>query len=253
MHWELFFFFLCISLVYSIVGFGGRNSYIALLGFYAIPIKEMYFIALLCNIIVVSVCAFVFLKKYQLDWKRVFPIVILSIPFSFLGAGIKVAHSNLFLILGVNLLIVGVALWIKSKGRQVYMVAKTDKYTYLKDAFIGAYIGFLSSMLGIGGGIFLAPLLNFRKWDNPKKIATIAALFILANSICSFSIILYDLPKDINYIRLASLCIAVFVGGQIGSRLGVYKLSVMVIRRLTALIVVITGLEVLSHHLPIMQ
>ena len=250
-HWELFFFFLCISLIYSVVGFGGRNSYIALLSLYAIPYKETMLIALLCNILVVASGAFVYFKKHQLDWRRVLPIVLVSVPFSFLGTRYKVGHQNLYLILGTNLVIISSILWYKTKERELYTVAHNRKLSYVVDGLIGGYIGFLSSLLGIGGGVFLAPMLNFRKWDNPKKIATICAIFILANSICGLTMLTNHMPKNINTIRLASLCFAVLIGGQLGARIGANKLSVGTIRKLTALLVFITALEILSRHLPV--
>ena len=252
-NWELFFFFVGIALVFSMVGFGGRNSYVAVLGFYALPYDEIRLTALICNIVVVSGSSYVYLRKYNVDWRKIVPLVLVSIPFSFIGAQIKISHTNAYIVLGINLMIVATVLWVKTRGRDIYTVAHPGKAPILKDALIGGYIGFLSSMLNIGGGIFLAPLLNFRKWDNPKKIATISALFILANSICSLAIVLSArrpaAPPNIG--RIALLCIAVLIGSQIGARIGAHKMNIAAIRRLTAALVFLTGLEVLARHLPV--
>jgi len=233
------------------VGFGGRSSYMALLSFYAFPVGEIHVVSLLCNIIVVSGSAHVYMKKHMPEWRRVLPMVLISIPFYFIGAALKFTHSNLYMLLGVNLIIVSVVLWVRTKSNETYTAAKGGTLNVLADGLIGGYIGFLSSLLGMGGGIFLAPLLNFRKWDNPKKIATLAAIFVFTNSICSMVQVVGDIPQVVDYQRTIALSVAVLAGGQIGARLGVYRLSVAMIRRVTAFLVFLAGLEVLSRHLPV--
>jgi uncharacterized membrane protein YfcA len=124
-----------------------------------------------------------------------------------------------------------------------------SKDNYLKDGFIGGAIGFLSGMVGIGGGIFLSPVLNLMKWDTPKKIAATASFFILVNSISGIAGQLSALPNGINYTHIGLLSAAVLIGGQAGSRIGVKKFNPMVIRRVTALVVFIAGIEVLHKHI----
>ena len=104
-------------------------------------------------------------------------------------------------------------------------------------------------MVGIGGGIFLSPVLNLMKWDLPKKIAATASVFILVNSVSGIAGQLTRLPGDINYARIVLLCLAVFVGGQAGSRLAI-KFDPVIIRRVTAVLVFFAGVEVLVKHLP---
>lgn len=104
-------------------------------------------------------------------------------------------------------------------------------------------------MLGIGGGIFLSPLLNLIRWDNPKKIAATASVFILVNSISGIAGQLLQLPPAINYVRILLLCLAVFAGGQLGSRLAIMRFNPLMIRRTTAMLIFVAGLEVLYKHL----
>lgn len=248
-HWEIAFFFLIIAFTYSSVGFGGGSSYLAILAIYALPFKEIRLIALLCNIIVVTGGTIIFIRNKQTDWNKIIPMAVLSVPLAFLGARMKISQDTFFIILGCSLLAAGVLLWIKTKPADAETVSPPGKYHYVKDGLLGGSIGFLSGMVGIGGGIFLSPLLNLLKWDTAKKIAATASVFILVNSISGIAGQLSTFPEGINYIRIIFLCLAVFIGGQIGSRLGASKFNPIIIRRVTALLVFFAGIEVLSKHL----
>lgn len=250
-HWEIFFFFLLIAFTYASVGFGGGSSYLAILAIYALPFKEIRLIALLCNIIVVTGGTIIFIRKKQTDWKKIIPVVMLSVPLAFLGARIKISQDTFFILLGCSLLVAGMLLWIKTKPADIENIKLAGKYHYINDGLLGGGIGFLSGMVGIGGGIFLSPLLNLLRWDTPKKIAAAASVFILVNSISGIAGQLSTLPADINFTRIIFLCLAVFIGGQIGSRLGVSKFNPLIIRRVTALLVFFAGIEVLSKHVHI--
>jgi len=247
-HWELIFFFLVIAFVYASVGFGGGSSYLAVLALYALPFQEIRLTALLCNIIVVTGGVIIFIRKGQANWRKILPLVLVSIPMAYGGARIKLSQDVFFIILGISLLIAAALLWLKT--RQSNDIETTErKYDIVKDALLGGAIGFLSGMVGIGGGIFLSPLLNLMKWDTPKKIAATASVFILVNSISGIAGQVSQLPGDINLTRILFLCIAVLVGGQIGSNMGAVKFNQLVVRRITALLVFVAGIEVLHKHL----
>jgi hypothetical protein len=138
-------------------------------------------------------------------------------------------------------------LWIKTKKNDAG--AQAAKENYIKDGLLGGVIGFLSGMVGIGGGIFLSPLLNLSKWDAAKKIAATASVFILVNSIAGIAGQLSQLPADLNYSRIAILCVAVLIGGQLGSRMGATRFNHLVIRRMTSILVFAAGIEVLAKHI----
>ena len=248
-HWEIIIFFLIIAFVYASVGFGGGSSYLAILALYALPFKEIRLIALLCNIIVVTGGTIIFIRNKQTDWRKIIPVAIVSVPMAYLGATMKINQDTFFVILGCSLLLAAVLLWIKTKPGDVDTINTDRKYGYVKDGFLGGAIGFLSGMVGIGGGIFLSPLLNLLKWDTAKKIAATASVFILVNSISGIAGQLRSLPANVNYTRIIWLCVAVFAGGQIGSRMGAAKFNPLIIRRMTALLVFFAGVEVLSKHL----
>jgi uncharacterized membrane protein YfcA len=248
-HWELFFFFFVIAFVYASVGFGGGSSYLAILAVYALPFKEIRLVALLCNIIVVTGGTIIFIRNKQTDWKKILPVALVSVPLAFLGARMKISQETFFVILGCSLIVAAVLLWIKTRPGDIDKVSMPGKYSYIKDGLLGGAIGFLSGMVGIGGGIFLSPLLNLMKWDTPKKIAATASVFILVNSVSGIAGQVSALPDGINYTRIIILCLAVLIGGQLGSRMGATKFNPLIIRRMTAILVFFAGVEVLTKHL----
>ncbi len=248
-HWEILFFFFSVALVYASVGFGGGSSYLAILALYAFPFKEMKLIALTCNIIVVVGGTFVFIKNKQVNWAKILPLALVSVPLAFFGARMKLSQDVFFILLGSSLLVAGILLWIKTKPADINVDIKEDKKTYVQDGLLGGSIGFLSGMVGIGGGIFLSPVLNLMKWDTPKRIAATASVFILVNSIAGIAGQLTNLPRDINFTRVILLCLAVLIGGQLGSRMGAIKFNQLIVKRITAIVVFWAGIEVLSKHL----
>jgi uncharacterized membrane protein YfcA len=248
-HLEILIFFFVIAFIYSSVGFGGGSSYLAILALYALPFKEMRLIALICNIIVVTGGTIIFIKNKQVTWKKILPLALASVPMAFLGATVQLSQDTFFVILGCTLIVAAVLLWIKTRRNNAENIIPTGKESYIKDSLTGGAIGFLSGMVGIGGGIFLSPYLNLIKWDTAKRIAATASVFILVNSVAGIAGQLTNLPTDFNYKRIVLLCVAVFLGGQLGSRMGAIKFNPLVIRRVTAILVFVAGVEVLIKHL----
>lgn len=244
-HWEIIFLFFTIAFIYASVGFGGGSSYLAVLALYSFPYKEMRLIALICNIIVVTGGTIVYIQNKQVNWEKIIPIALVSVPMAYVGARVKISQDTFFILLGISLLIAGILLWIKTKSVNA-VISKTN---YVKDGIWGGAIGFLSGMVGIGGGIFLSPVLNLMNWDTAKKIAATASVFILVNSISGIAGQLSQMPANINYTTIVLLCAAVLLGGQLGSRMSAGRFNLMVIKRITAVLVFFAGLEVLNKHL----
>ncbi|PRY10209.1 hypothetical protein CLV24_115126 [Pontibacter ummariensis] len=247
-HLELMLFFLVIAFVYASVGFGGGSSYLAILALYGLPFKEIRLIALLCNIVVVTGGTILFVRNKQVNWRKILPLALLSVPMAFVGAMLRIEQQTFFILLGCSLLVAAVLLWFRTRPKDPEGTVSA-KVSFAQDSVLGGSIGFLSGMIGIGGGIFLSPLLNLIGWDTPKKIAATASVFILVNSISGIAGQLTQLPPSINYQLIGMLLLAVFVGGQLGSRMAIMKFNPVMIRRMTAVLIFVAGVEVLYKHL----
>lgn len=237
----LILIFFLISTVYSSAGFGGGSSYLAILSLFGIPFVDMKVLALVCNIVVVSSSVYLFNRNHLYDYKRIIPLVLMSIPFAFVGGRHLLEESFFFTILGITLFLAGLLMLNKPKN---------SKHLFPKNAnlLMGGGIGFLSGLVGIGGGIFLSPILHLSRWDNSLRIAACAALFILANSIAGLIGLLSRQGWVADYSLLAPLMIAVLLGGQIGTRLSIFKCKALQIRRITAILVMLVALRILGVH-----
>jgi uncharacterized membrane protein YfcA len=235
--------FFAIALIYSSVGFGGGSSYLALLAVAGIARDVFQPAALMCNIIVVTGGAIIFYRTGALDWKRSWPFLMASVPMAFIGGLWRIADHYFFLLLGVSLVVASVFLWIQPEelGKK-----RGDSMTF--NLGFGAGIGFLSGLVSIGGGIFLSPALHLMRWGTARKISALASVFILVNSIAGLA---GQLARSvtIDWKFIVPLLLAVFAGGQVGSRLGAQKFNAVHIRRVTAVLILLAGLNILRDHL----
>jgi len=245
-HWEIALFFFTIAILYSSVGFGGGSSYLAILALYGLDYRLLRFTALLCNIIVVSGGVYIFYKNGHVQIKKILPLVFLSVPFAFLGGSLKIQESTFFIILGFALIVA--ALLMLFQNTNLNSVKNATKNYLLTNSVLGGSIGFLSGLVGIGGGIFLAPILHLIKWDQTKVIAATASFFILVNSIAGLSGQLTAGVGNIDWQMIGILVVAVFLGGQIGSHLGAIKFNPLVVRRMTAVLVLFVGGRILWKY-----
>ena len=236
--------FLVIAILYSSVGFGGGSSYLAILTLVFVSFFAIRSTALVCNLVVVSGSCYLYWKNGHLDIKKFLPFIITSIPLAFIGARFRLSENTFFLILGGALIISALALiyqTLKLKKSEEVNPNYPPYVTYL----LGAGIGLLSGLVGIGGGIFLAPILNHMKWDKSIKIAALASVFILVNSASSIGGYLTKGTFEIPWVEAIGLIIAVFIGGQIGIRLSLNKLTGKGIKVVTAILVLVVGIRVL--------
>lgn len=238
--WLLPFLFAAIAFVYASVGFGGGSSYLALLALAAIPFQEMRLVALICNIIVVSGGTLIFYQNGHINFRKILPLVAVSVPAAYLGAKMRISQETFFHLLGASLLLAATLLWFQPQRREDNPETRPQP---VRDGLLGGAIGWLSGMVGIGGGIFLSPVLHFFRWDTARKIAATASVFILVNSISGIAGQLSHLPPEVNWMRIALLGAAVLVGGQLGSRVSAGRFNPVLIRRWTAVLVFVAGLE----------
>ena len=246
-NWQIVVFFFLIAVSYSSVGFGGGSSYLAVLALTSFAFVEIRATALLCNILVVSGNVFIFQQQKKHDYKKILPLILFSIPCAFLGGLIRISETFFFIILGFTLLFAAFTMWISKKI--VSEENKEEIINYKKSSFFGGIIGFLSGLVGIGGGIFLAPLLHLTNWDTPKKIAATASLFILVNSIAGL-VGQYSNPDFyINWNITSILLFVVLIGGILGNLLRNKIFNPLLLKRTTAFLIAIISLRILLKHL----
>lgn len=236
--------FLVIATLYSSVGFGGGSSYLALLALVFTSFFAIRSTALICNLVVVSGSSYLYFKKGHLDFKKFLPFILTSIPMAFLGARFRLSEQVFFSILGGALIVSALTLIYQTLRLEKSEEVSTD-YPAYATYLLGAGIGLLSGMVGIGGGIFLAPVLNHMKWDKSVKIAALASFFILVNSVSGIGGLLTNGTFELPWIEAIGLIIAVGIGGQIGIRLSLSKLTGKGIKIVTAILVLIVGIRVL--------
>ena len=210
--------FFITAILYSSVGFGGGSTYLALLLIWGVPYTVFPIIAFSCNIIVVSGNCFNYIRSGNFNFKLLIPYLIGSIPLAFIGGSLPIEKKFFEILLFLVLLIAGLLLLTNFKSYD----DKKESYKsipYFISIIIGAVLGLVSGIVGIGGGIFLSPILFLLRVARPKHIVTAASLFILINSIFA---IIGQLSKDLNFSEIYSfyyLLIAVLIGGQIGNYL----------------------------------
>jgi uncharacterized membrane protein YfcA len=197
--------------------------------------------------VVVAGNVLLFYQQKRFDWKKILPLVLCSIPFAFLGGKLKISQNLFFILLGFTLLFAAITMWISN--RIVSSDKKSIKINLKKNGSFGSVIGFISGMVGIGGGIFLAPLLHLTNWDTPKKIAATASVFILVNSIAGLVGQYSNTDFYIDWNLTSILLITVFIGGQIGSRISNNYFTPIQLKKATALLIAVVGIRILWKYL----
>jgi len=228
--------FLVTATIYSSVGFGGGSTYLALLLIWGIPYSIFPVIALSCNIIVVSGNSLNYVKAGNLNLKLLLPYLIGSIPLAYIGGSLSIEKEIFEILLFLVLLFAGSLLLFNFKSYDV-INQSYRKIPIGISVLIGGIIGFVSGVVGIGGGIFLSPILFLLKNAKPKHIVTTASLFILINSISG---IIGQLTKNEVLDQIKDywyLLIAVLIGGQIGNFLNLKIFPTRVMALITAFLV----------------
>ena len=235
--------FFVTAILYSSVGFGGGSTYLALLLIWDIPYYIFPVLALVCNVIVVSGNSINYIRTGNLNSKLLLTYLIGSIPFAFIGGSIFIEKNFFEIILFVVLSFAGFFLLISNRNYSEKII-KINNINTLFSIMIGSVIGFTSGIVGIGGGIFLSPILFLLKAAYPKQIVTTASLFILLNSISG---IFGQLTKDniLNEVfNYYPLFLAVLIGGQIGNFLNLKFLSNRLLAILTSLLVIFVSIRI---------
>jgi uncharacterized membrane protein YfcA len=238
--------FALTALLYAAVGFGGGSTYSALLALSGFEYRLLPVLALACNIVVVAGSTVRFARARITPWRGAALLTTIAAPAAFLGGLTPIEESAFLALLGVSLVMTGITLLLPTTAEGEGPPSAIARLMPL----IAAPIGYLAGLVGIGGGIFLAPLLHLTRWNNARAVAATAALFILVNSLFGLAGQLLKNGPD-RMVEAVSyglpLILAVAVGGQVGSLLAVKFLPQNAIRWLTAALTIWVGGRLLAN------
>ena len=234
--------FFVTAILYASVGFGGGSTYLALLLILGVPYYIFPVIALICNIFVVSGNSFNYIRAGNLNLKLLIPYLIGSMPLAYIGGSLEIDKNLFEFFLFLVLTFAGTMLLINFKSYD----GENKKYKNIPiiiAILIGGILGFISGVVGIGGGIFLSPILFIIKAGKPKHIVTATSLFILINSISG---IIGQLTKNIVLIEMSNywyLFLAVMIGGHIGNFLNLKIFPTRILALVTATLVLFVSIR----------
>ena len=240
---ELYIFYgllLLVAFLYASVGHGGASGYLALMAIFSVAPNVMKPTALLLNLFVSGTSFIQFYRANHFKWKTFLPFAIASIPLAFLGGLIVVDGTIYKKMLGGFLLISAIRFLIFPN----FKVTEIRKSNIVLSLLIGAVIGFLSGMIGIGGGIILSPVLLLLKWTDQKQTAAISAAFIFVNSLSGLA---GQLSKGIHFSEDMLLYVTIaFAGGLIGSYFGALRFKQTVLKNVLAMVLIMAAYKLLN-------
>lgn len=232
-----------VAVLYSSVGHGGASGYLAVMALFAIAPETTKPTALILNLFVALIAFVQFYRAGNFDWKIFLPFAVGSIPLAFEGGRIQLPTTTYKIILGIALILAAIRLAINLKSESE--IKAPQIWVCL---LIGAILGFVSGLIGIGGGIFLTPILLLMSWTDTKKAAGISALFIWVNSVSGL-LGNWLLGKDSNISNLPNIVWfwigAAIIGGLIGATLGSYRFNSLTLRRVLAFGLMIAGAKLI--------
>lgn len=230
------------ALLYAAVGFGGGSTYTALLLLGGVTVGLVPAISLACNIVVVSGGTLRFARAGVMPWSKALPLVAIAAPLAFLGGLTPVKQGLLVVLLGCSLLASAVALFFPPPATAVRRLSPRLLFV------LAAALGYLAGIVGIGGGIFLAPILHLVRWAEARQVAATASLFILVNSLFGLTGQVIKGKGGEMAFAVAEhwpLLIAVLIGGAVGTQVAIESGRALLIRQLTAVLVGIVAVRLL--------
>jgi uncharacterized membrane protein YfcA len=232
--------FFLIAILYSSVGHAGASGYLAIMGLVGVSAVIMRPTALVLNIVVAIITTIKFYRAGSFSWRLLLPLIITSIPMAYIGGKILLPESFYKPLVGLILIFSAWRLLVSTKNGRTFEVVQPSIPILLVS---GAGLGLLSGLTGVGGGIFLSPLLMLLNWAPMKVISGVTAGFILVNSISG---ILGILSTQLQFHpTLPVWIIVVIIGGFIGAEYGSKRLGNTTILRLLAIILVVSGIKMI--------
>ena len=236
------FFFICLPIIaflYSAVGHGGASGYLALMSIFSFAAADVKTIALTLNLFVAGIAFIQYYRADHFDKKLFFSLAITSIPAAYLGGRLMLDSHLYFYALGVFLLLAGLKLFF-TKPKQTNNEEKNFSMPIV--LFLGAIIGFISGLLGIGGGIILTPIILLLGWRKAKTTAGISALFIFVNSASG---LLGNFSTGFNYPdSMPQIIVLVVAGGILGAYFGARKWSNLYIKKVLAIVLLLAAIKI---------
>ena len=230
--------FLIVAILYSTIGLGGGSTYIALMFLWHVPIETLPTLALLCNLSVVSINLLRYTKK-SFPTTTLLPLISTSIPMAYMGGQISLSTTGFQGLLGVVLLFSGLSMSI---GKHFQLTH--DSWTWVHSMVIGSVLGFIAGCVGIGGGIFLIPILHAYRMGTPSEIAQVTSGFIFCNSLAGLMGHASIFPQ-ISWLTYGSLNIAVILGAIIGTQLHLKILKRQQVRWITIFLIEFVAFRIL--------
>ena len=232
--------FFLVAILYSSVGHGGASAYLGILALMGLGRPEIAPVVLALNILVATLGVFNYKRAGFFSFKLLLPFILTSIPAAYLGGSLEVSPQIFSVILGVTLFGAGVRLVLMRKVVQSKF-SGGDEVSYWAGLPIGFGLGFLAGLIGIGGGIFLSPLILLLNWANAKKTAAVSAAFIVLNSMSALGAHLWR--EDFNVELFLPLAIAVLFGGLVGSWLGAFRFPPVVLQRMLGMVLLAASIK----------
>lgn len=232
-----FVLFFCVAFLYSTVGHGGASGYLAILSFLTITPQAMSSTALILNVFVASIAFYSFVKENYFSLKLTLPFIFLSVPLAFIGGILQVEELTYKMLLAFALAAASISLFSTIDAAEKKRSVRIPSYIITIAA--GGFIGLLSGIVGIGGGVFLTPLLIIMGWATAKQAAATSALFIVVNSIAA--LLGRAAQQTLTVGELLPFLIAAVVGGYLGSNLSAKKFSDPLLRRILAIVLMIAA------------
>lgn len=227
-------FFFLVAFLYSSIGMAGGSSYTALLAIFGASQIAIPSISLLLNLLVSTLGSFNFIRKRHARLHLILPFLVTSIPFSYLGGSLHLPKALFLWILLISLVIVVLRIYVWKNTTVKLALSKQGKL--LLSLFIGAVLGFVAGTVGIGGGIYLAPLILILGLGTVKEAAASAAIFIWVNSLSG---LVARFQADlVDYDRALPLIVAVILGGLLGSYLGAGKFKTSTMEKILGIVII---------------
>jgi uncharacterized protein len=230
---------LAVAILYSSVGHGGGSGYIAVLALFSLTPAAFKPTALVLNILVSTVATFSFARAGHFSWRLFWPFAAASIPCSFIGGYINLPPHLYKPLVGIILLASACRLFYHKE----HVDTEIRQPSVPAALIFGALLGLLSGLTGVGGGIFLSPLLLLLKWGRVREVSAVAALFVLVNSIAGLLGHLSSLQAIPPFAPL--LAVAAIIGGSIGAFFGSRRLPTATVIKSLAVVLLIAGFKLL--------